>query len=86
MSKVATWIKADGTRQIVKSRGRSFSETEIQKYVGGYFEELSLPDGHTLLMNDDARRLGLPVNEEVSRDYEIIIRGDVLHLPSSSLS
>ena len=60
---MATIIPARGPlREIVPANGRSFSLAELQAIVGGYLEALRAPDGRIVFLNEDGKRLQLPIN------------------------
>ena len=61
--KSALLIQADGAEQTVKPKdGKKFSLKELQGYVGGLVQFVPLPDGRTLVCNDEGKLIGLPVN------------------------
>jgi len=53
---VAQLIKVDGTTsEVLPKNGKTFTAEEYQSYVGGYFEQLRLPDGSYLIMDEDGK-------------------------------
>jgi len=60
------------------SNGTDFSLTELQAVVGGFIEVVHLPDGRLMIVNDEGKLNGLPVNPKASELYPDIIVGDVL--------
>lgn len=44
------------------ANGTAFTLEELQKIVGGYIEALYLHDGRIMFLNEDGKRLGLPLN------------------------
>lgn len=60
------------------SNGTDFSLTELQAVVGGFIEVVHLPDGRLMVVNDEGKLNGLPVNPKASELYPDIIVGDVL--------
>lgn len=42
--------------------GKPFTLPELQRLVGGYIEVLALGDGRLMVLNEDGKRLQLPVN------------------------
>ena len=40
---------------------------EAQGYVGGYVEGISFPNGDNLIVNEEGKLMGLPLNEEASK-------------------
>ena len=65
---MATLIPAAGeAREIAPADGQRFSLAELQAMVGGYIEALRAPDGRWLFLNEDGKRLELPVNAAVTQ-------------------
>ena len=60
------------------SNGTDFSLTELQAVVGGFIEVVHLPDGRLMVVNEEGKLNGLPVNPKASELYPDIIVGDVL--------
>src|SRR5262245_49866534 len=56
----------EGETQVSPANGRCFSLRELQAMVGGYIEALYLGDGRTFFVNEDGKRLGLPLNRKVN--------------------
>jgi hypothetical protein len=63
---MATRLNADGTIVEVAPAGAAFTLTELQTIVGGYIEFLYFDDGRLLCVNEDGKRLRLPVNRSAS--------------------
>ena len=40
---------------------------EAQAYVGGYVEGISMPNGDYLIINEEGKLIGLPLNEQASK-------------------
>ena len=40
---------------------------EAQAYVGGYVEGISFPNGDYLIVNEEGKLMGLPLNEQASK-------------------
>ena len=40
---------------------------EAQAFVGGYVEGISMPNGDYLIINEEGKLIGLPVNEQASK-------------------
>jgi Domain of unknown function (DUF3846) len=61
---MATLIPTDGApRDIAPHAGPAFTLQELQQIVGGYIEMLWAPDGRCLFLNEDGKRLELPIND-----------------------
>lgn len=43
---------------------------DMQEYVGGYIETLSLTNGYTMVINEDGRQQKLPHNPEATKIYQ----------------
>lgn len=80
---MATLLLATGEKREISPRnGKKFSLKELQKHVGGYVELMGFSNGHTLVMDEEGRLKGLPMNREATRiaarlGYDYIV-GDVL--------
>jgi hypothetical protein len=77
----AEWIKTDGTVVEVKpSKGKHFNLQELQKFVGGYIELVYLPNNRIMVVNEEGKVDGLPVNERATNmiTFDDVIVGDVL--------
>jgi hypothetical protein len=59
---MATRINADGTAETLTPRIGHFALDELQVIVGGYIEAVFLDDDTVMMINEDGKRLGLPVN------------------------
>jgi hypothetical protein len=79
---MAIVIPADGSprRKVTPATAGTFALEELQALVGGYIETLRAPDGRgLLLMNEDGKRRGLPVNERATMAMRGYLRpGDVI--------
>jgi hypothetical protein len=65
---MAIVLSADGSsRAILPASGESFSLKELQTIVGGYIEAVRLADGRYLILNEDGKRMSLPVNDTATR-------------------
>lgn len=55
--------KTDGTVvEVEPGNGRSFSYLELSGFVGGMIEIVPLPDGREIVVNENGKLEGLPVN------------------------
>lgn len=77
---MAEIIKSDGQRiNITPENGKRFQLEELQEIVGGYIENLQLPDGRYMVVNEEGRLYGLPVNMAATHIYGYtVIVGDVV--------
>ena len=71
-------LRANGeTGRVAPANGTDFTLDELQGFVGGYIQVISLlpdvfaaiPDGGLVVLNEDGKRLGLPAN---ARATEVI--------------
>jgi hypothetical protein len=77
---MATLIPTSGfIRQIAPHNGVAFTLQELQGFVGGYLESLRAPDGRIVFLNEDGKRLQLPVNAAASYLLRpMLLAGDVI--------
>ena len=83
---MATIYKTDGTEEEVQPQnGTDFSLKELQGFVGGYIELVSLPGEKKLMVvNEEGKIDRLPLNQKATElfhkckgTYDVIV-GDVL--------
>ena len=77
---MATIIKADGRKiETQPKNGRDFKLEELKKIVGGYIEIVTLSDNKIMVINEEGKVNGLPINIIATQlfGYDIIV-GDVL--------
>lgn len=55
-----------GAREVTPANGRSFTLAELQGIVGGHIEAIPAPDGRILFLNEDGKRLRLPLNSQAT--------------------
>ncbi len=61
---MAKFIKVDGSETIVVSAsGKTFTGEELRGYVGGWLEMLRLPSGEWLVLDEEGKLKGKPVNQ-----------------------
>ena len=76
---MAQIIKTTGEVEEVKPyKGKIFTLGQLQEIVGGYIEILHLPDNKLMVVNEEGRLKGLPLNHKASILYNNLIVGDVL--------
>ena len=63
----------------VTDKKEKISLESAQNTVGGYVERVRCPDGTVLLVNEEGRLNGLPVNEEASAIAGQMIVVNVIH-------
>jgi hypothetical protein len=74
---MATLIPAAGeAREVAPANGRTFELHELQALVGGYLEALRLRDGGWMFLNEDGKRLELPLNQVATVLMVGLIRED----------
>lgn len=60
---MARLLKPDGSDSFVKPKqGKTFKLDELQKYVGGYIQVITIGD-KMIVMNEEGKMKGLPPNE-----------------------
>jgi hypothetical protein len=66
----AVLITTDG-EQINKTpkNGTDFSLEELQEFVGGYIEIVSLGGALIMVVNDEGKPLDLPLNKTATKEY-----------------
>lgn len=82
---MAQILKVSGQSENVEpANGTGFTLTEAQTIVGGYVELIHLFDGRIMLINEEGKLAGLPLNVEATRlflveraGYDVIV-GDAL--------
>jgi len=88
---MARLIKTDGTEEIVLPAGPKWTFKELQKHVGGYIEYMPSVGKLRMIMDEDGRMKGKPVNAKATKivtecltgralRYQPVIVGDVLIL------
>jgi hypothetical protein len=61
---MAKLIKTDGSVQTIKPlNNETFSLQELQGFVGGYIEIISLKDNTYMVLNEEGKLEGLPIND-----------------------
>jgi len=77
---MAILIKEDGTETKVKpANGKTFSLRELQLFVGGYIEQIIIPDGRKMIVNEEGKIKGYNLNTKastLSTNFDIF--GDVI--------
>jgi hypothetical protein len=80
----AKLYKADGTiLEVVPANGKDFQLEELQKMVGGYIEIVSAGKGKIMVIDDEGKLKGKPVNDAATMifmqaGYYDTIVGDAL--------
>jgi hypothetical protein len=64
--------------EVEPKKKKKFTLEELQGFVGGYIEFVYLPGGKIMVVNEEGRLQGLPVNQGASAIAERLIVGDVL--------
>ena len=64
---MATHIKTDGTNtKVTPKNGKTFTLRELQGFVGGTIDIQDLPNGASIVLNDNGKLEGMPKNEVVT--------------------
>ena len=53
--------------KIIENSKDEPSLKEAQEFVGGYVEGITFPNGDYLMINEEGKLLGLPLNEEATK-------------------
>ncbi len=78
-------LKTDGTVQdYPPANGKHYTLAELQAAVGGYIELVHLDDNLALVLNEEGKLHGLPVNERASELY-CLHYGPVDHIVGDAL-
>ena len=79
-------ITTDGEiYKILPPNRQAFSEEELQEYVEGYFEFITLDDGRIAVVNESAKIDGAAINMTASDCYGILLYGNILVCDKSYL-
>lgn len=87
---MATLIKSNGeTLEVTPENGKAFQLDELQKYVGGLIEIVRTKLGKPMIINEEGKIDGLPLNQTASEIYQYsefdFIVGDVLICESNEI-
>lgn len=73
---MAQIIRTDGTRQkICPANGTDFTLKEMQSIVGGLIQLVELDDKRTMVMNEEGKLGGLPLNIEATKVFHMYYPG-----------
>lgn len=78
---MAKILRANGDREDIAYKGPNdtLSLAQLQKAVGGYIEQVRVPNCHNILMvNEEGKLQGLPFNHQASILAQQVIAGDVV--------
>jgi hypothetical protein len=79
-------IQADGVVKDIKpANGKTYSLKELQEFVGGYIELVSLPDNLIMLVNEEGYNENLPPNNSVRLLFNKQIVGNAVVCPRDFL-
>lgn len=68
---MAILIKVDGSQEIVTPvNGKKFTLEEMQKLVDGYIQPCDTIDKRRMVVDEDGKPKGKPVNYEASKLYQ----------------
>ena len=62
-------LKTDGTKEDVTPKKR-FTLKQLQTFVGGSIDIQSLPDGREIVLNDEGKLIGLPINDQATKIWK----------------
>ena len=67
---MAKIIKINGTQiEVEPKNGKDFKLDELKAIVRGWIEIVFLPNDRLMVVNEEGKPLGLPVNEQATRIY-----------------
>jgi len=67
---MATLYTVEGeVKEVSPADGHSFTLKEMQDFVGGTVQIVPLPDGRSMLVNDEGKLIGLEYNEKASAEW-----------------
>lgn len=77
-------------QEITPQNGTFFKLQELNEFVGGYIELVYLSDNRLMVVNEEGKLMGLPVNIKATREVVMsgindIIVGDVLICDDSQI-
>ena len=81
---IAVWIKSNGeTKDVIPKNKKDFSLDEMYEYTnGGPIQIVNSKDGKFIVLNEEGKLTGLPLNKKATNLYEYghqdPIVGDVL--------
>lgn len=76
-------MKLNGRAPVIHRPTKPPTLEEAQAMVGGYVQLVELADGSQLIVNEEGKLRGLPVNVEASKLWPVpgdLIVGDAVHL------
>lgn len=88
---MATIYGTDGSiKEVQPKNGTDFSLEELQGVVDGYVELIGLSDDRLMVVNEEGKLIGLPINGNATvlarlEGYDDIIVGDVLVCDSAMI-
>ena len=65
-------------KAVEPENGSDFSLKELQTMVGGCIEIVNLPSGKIMVVNEEGRLIGLPINSIATELYGGLIVGNAL--------
>ena len=83
---MALHIKASGeAAEAMPKNGTDFSLEELQGFVKGYIEIVYLSNDKFLVVNEEGKLMGLPINDYATGIANQLIVGDVLLCDSEQI-
>lgn len=71
---MAQLIKTNGeTATVAPKNGHVFELEELQGFVDGYIENVFLPDGRIMVINENGKDMGLPINKNATDIADAVI-------------
>ena len=69
-------FKTDGTKIKVAPDAKTYSLEELQRIVGGYIEIKRITDECLMVVNEEGKLNGLPINDRATKLYQTCILTD----------
>ena len=69
-------FKADGAKVYIAPDARTYSLEELQRIVGGYIEIKRITDECLMVVNEEGKLNGLPINDRATKLYRTCILTD----------
>lgn len=61
--------------EVAPANNHDFSLDELQKIVGGYIDIINLTESQIMVLNDEGKLNGLPINEEATKLFRTAYKG-----------
>ena len=62
-------LRVDGTKEDITPK-KKFTLKQLQDFVGGTIDIQPLPDGREIMVNDNGKLIGLPINDQATKIWK----------------